>query len=79
VAAADPPRLVRTAPHRVVMNRIDHGADAATVTSVHRIETTIIRQSDAERGVGSDEMLNVQGEIGGNETSNIQGGIGDEC
>jgi hypothetical protein len=61
------------------MNRIDHGADAATVTSVHRIETRAI---DAERGVGSDEMLNVQGEVGGNDTSNtsnIQGGIGGEC
>jgi hypothetical protein len=42
VAAADPLKLVRTAPHGVVMNRIDPGADAATVTSVHRIETTAI-------------------------------------
>jgi hypothetical protein len=42
VAAADPPKLVRTASHRVVMNRIDRGADATTVTSVHRIETTAI-------------------------------------
>jgi hypothetical protein len=42
VAAADPPKLVRTAPHGAVMNRIDHGADAATVISVHRIETTAI-------------------------------------
>jgi hypothetical protein len=42
VAAADPPKLVRTAPHGAVTNRIDHGADAATVTSVHRIETTAI-------------------------------------
>jgi hypothetical protein len=42
VAAADPPKLVRTASHGAVMNRIDHGADAATVSSVHRIETTAI-------------------------------------
>jgi hypothetical protein len=42
VAAADPPKLVRKAPHEAVMNRIDHGADAATVTFVHRIETTAI-------------------------------------
>jgi hypothetical protein len=42
VATADHLKLVRTAPHRAVMNRIDHGADAATVTSVYRIETTAI-------------------------------------
>jgi hypothetical protein len=42
VAATDPLKLVRTAPHGMVMNRIDHGAEAATVTSVHRIETTAI-------------------------------------
>jgi hypothetical protein len=42
VAAVDPPKLVRTASHGAVMNRIDHGADTATVTSVHRIETTTI-------------------------------------
>jgi hypothetical protein len=42
VAAADPPKLVRKAPHEAAMNRIDHGADAATVTSVHRIETAAI-------------------------------------
>jgi hypothetical protein len=42
VAAADPRKLVRTAPHEAVMNRIDREADAATVTSVHRIETTAI-------------------------------------
>jgi hypothetical protein len=42
VAAADPLKLVRTAQHGAVMNRINHGADAATVTSVHRIETTEI-------------------------------------
>jgi hypothetical protein len=42
VAAADPPKLVRTASHGAVMNRIDHGSDAATATSVHRIETTVI-------------------------------------
>jgi hypothetical protein len=42
VAAADCPKLVRTAPHGVVMNRIDHWADATTVTSVHHIETTAI-------------------------------------
>jgi hypothetical protein len=41
VAAADPLKLVRTAPHRAVMNRIERWADAATVTSVHRIETTV--------------------------------------
>jgi hypothetical protein len=67
VAAANHLELVRTASHGAVMNRIDCGADAATVTS------------DAERRVGSDEMLNVQGEVGGSETSNIQGGIGGEC
>jgi hypothetical protein len=43
VAAADPPKLVRQAPHGAVMNRIDQGAHAATVTYVHRIETTVIR------------------------------------
>jgi hypothetical protein len=42
VAAADPPKLVRKAPHGAVMNRIDHGADVAMVTSVHHIETTAI-------------------------------------
>jgi hypothetical protein len=42
VAAADPLKLARKAPHGAVMNRIDHGADAAMVTSVHRIETTAI-------------------------------------
>jgi hypothetical protein len=42
VAAADLLKLVRTAPHGAVMNRIDPGADAATVTSVHHIETTAI-------------------------------------
>jgi hypothetical protein len=42
VAAADPLKLVRTAPYEVVMNRIDLGADAATMTSVPRIETTAI-------------------------------------
>jgi hypothetical protein len=42
VAAADPLKLVRTAPHGAVMNHIDRGADAATMTSVHRIETTAI-------------------------------------
>jgi hypothetical protein len=42
VAAADPVKLVRTAPHGAAMDRIDHGADAATVTSIHRIETTAI-------------------------------------
>jgi hypothetical protein len=43
VAATDPPKLVQTAPHGAVMNRIDHGTDTATVSSVHRIETTAIR------------------------------------
>jgi hypothetical protein len=43
VAVANPPKLVRTAPHGAVMNRIDHGADAVTVASVHRIETMVIR------------------------------------
>jgi hypothetical protein len=42
VAAADPLKLVRKAPHGAVMNRINHRAEAATVTSVHRIETTAI-------------------------------------
>jgi hypothetical protein len=76
VAVADPPKLVRTAPHGAVMSRIDRGADAATVTYVIASRRW---QSDAERGVGSDEMLNAEGEVGGNETSNIQGGTGGEC
>jgi hypothetical protein len=42
VAAADAPKLVRTAPHGAVMNHINHWADAATVTSVHRIDPTAI-------------------------------------
>jgi hypothetical protein len=42
VEAADPLKLVQTAPHGAVMNRINHGADAATVTSVHRVKTTAI-------------------------------------
>jgi hypothetical protein len=42
VVAADLLKLVRTASHGAVMNRIGRGVDAATVTSVHRIETTVI-------------------------------------
>jgi hypothetical protein len=42
VTAADSPKLVQTAPHGAVTTCIDHGANAATVTSVHRIETMAI-------------------------------------
>jgi hypothetical protein len=37
------------------------------------------RQSDAERGIGSDPTLNVEGEVGRNETLNVEGGLGGEC
>jgi hypothetical protein len=36
-------------------------------------------QSDAERGIGSDPTLNVEGGFGRNETLNVEGGVGREC
>jgi hypothetical protein len=36
------------------------------------------RQSDAERGIGSDPTLNVEGRVGGNETLNVGRGVGRE-
>jgi hypothetical protein len=63
VAAAHPQsEFVRTARHGAVVPDTDHGADAATVTSVRRIGTG---QPDAERGIGSDQKPNVEGGIGG--------------
>jgi hypothetical protein len=46
------------------------------VASAHRIGR---RQSDAERGIGSDPTLNVERGVGRNETLNVQGGVGREC
>jgi hypothetical protein len=45
---------------RAAMCGTDHGAEAATVTSAHPIGTAVI-----ERGIGSDQTLDVEGGVGG--------------
>jgi hypothetical protein len=54
---------------------INQGTDAATSVSAHRIG----RHSDAKRGVGSNQTLNVEGEVGGSEMSNVETEVGGEC
>jgi hypothetical protein len=37
------------------------------------------RQSDAERGIGSDSTLNIERGVGMNEILNVEGGVGGKC
>jgi hypothetical protein len=61
---------------RAVTYGIDQGADAATPL---RPIASGRRQSNAERGIGSDSTLNVERRIRRNETLDVEAELGREC
>jgi hypothetical protein len=54
----------------------DGVCSAVELSSANRIGGP---QSDAQRGAGSDKMLNVEGGVGDNATLSPEGEVGGEC